>query len=104
MKYTRKDYMDKKCTHEEYYAQFVTPVTKQAVARRFDMKLLVSAFKEDKNLNNLGGNSPWDDLAACFSRYFASVAKECGDTYSLCFGLCSMKAAARALIQDYKLT
>lgn len=38
--WTRKQYLDKKCTHQQYYAQFVTEATRQAVVSKITVALL----------------------------------------------------------------
>ena len=42
---TRKQYMDGECTHDEYYAQFVTEQRKQIVLNRLKLEELKAHFK-----------------------------------------------------------
>ena len=52
--FTRRDYVfDKKCSHNEYYAQFVTDSVKQLVLSKWSVKTLKSAYAEDEHFNNL---------------------------------------------------
>lgn len=60
--FTRKDYMSKVCTFDEYYAQFVTESVKRLVLSKWSAKQLKAAYAEDEHLNNLP-LAQWDKLA-----------------------------------------
>ena len=69
--FTRADYMQNRCTHEEYYAQFVTPGIVAGVRRflaispagekRDPVKFVRAALAEDKHLNGIALRR-WDAL------------------------------------------
>lgn len=51
--FTRSEYLDGKCSHREYYGQFINPTILSRVAgwfRGYDFK---EALKEDEHLNNI---------------------------------------------------
>jgi len=62
MTYTREDYLNKKCSHEEYYQQFVTDQSIYLVLSMFDNETIKEAYLIDKHLNNLPLEK-WDFLA-----------------------------------------
>lgn len=52
--FTRKDYViDGKCTHQQYYAQFVTEEIKMIVVLNFGLDTLEEAYQEDKTFNTI---------------------------------------------------
>lgn len=52
--FTRKDYaLDGKCTHQQYYAQFVTEEIKMMVVLNFGLDTLKEAYQEDKAFNTI---------------------------------------------------
>ena len=57
--YTRAQYLARKCTHTEYFAQFVTPALTQAVVVAIGAKKLAAA--KDKHLNDIPLHR-WDAL------------------------------------------
>ena len=65
MKYTRKDYNDNKCTHREYYAQFVSEETKKIVLRYIGLDRLKAS--KDQHLNDIALGS-WDTLPQEYNR------------------------------------
>ena len=101
MRYTRQQYMDKECTHHQYYSQFVTQATKDFVIREFGMKKLNASKCE--HLNDLckhttgtnGGRWTWD-----YSPMNESLAKELGANRSPATYTCVGKAAARILMEE----
>ncbi len=94
MKYTRQDYMDGKCTHDEYYGQFVTDTIRGLVLRNIgDRKYLSAALKKDKNLNNIPLGK-WDAISEAQKGLFV-IDKG----WSLSNGVCILKAAAKQIIR-----
>lgn len=84
---TRQDYINNKCTHEEYYAQYVNK----------RIKKLVHSF-----YGKLGPKDP--DLASvdlCASRIPSDTATKMlknGDALTLGSGVCIIKEAIRQLL------
>lgn len=95
---TRKDYLDKKCTHSEYYSQFVTAGIKNAVRTRFGVERLVKST--DKHLNDIPLKQ-WDGLGyACRGFETGSKMKEAGDYLTAAGIVCILKEAARQIIEE----
>ena len=97
---TRQDYISGKCTHREYYAQFVTPEIRQMVITRFGADLLKSALAKDENLNGVPLHQ-WDNLTG-FPNHALAYArlKAAGDHCTLSSGVCILKEAARQVAEE----
>lgn len=93
--FTRNDYMENRCTHRQYYGQFVNEGTKQLVLTRIGKARLLESKDEHMNDIPLG---MWDRLVprAPGSGKF----KEAGDYYTLSGGVCMLKEAARQIIEN----
>lgn len=104
LKYSRVRYMDglRRCTHHEYYSQFVTDGVRAAVAR--EMKNLIKSTKPHFNDNAAltkhaaiyGDAAELCRIAQCttYSGYKCSGTSEADAT-------CVQKAAARDMVADY---
>ena len=92
-KFTRKDYMNKGCTHREYYAQFVNPFIKSLVLREIGLDRLLRST--DPHLNDI----PLNQWGMGNIRQL-EVWKEVGDFYSIAGETCILKEAARQLIEE----
>ena len=57
MTFTRKQYMDGECTHDQYYDQFVTQELKNTVLRSIPEKQIV--MSKDESFNDIPLRS-WD--------------------------------------------
>lgn len=89
--FTRKDYLDNKCTYEQYYDQFVTPMMPQTVLETFGVEALQNA---GPHLNGIPLQH-WDALGA---RYYAMLIPlfEAAEDFPTKAGLvCTLKNAAR---------
>ena len=102
--FTRTQYMNKECTHDEYYSQFVTELTLSFVRNRIGIPKLLES--NDVHLNDIGikhsnggaGSWIWDHspINGALLRELGGVSAGCMPspaTYT-CIG----KAAARMLI------
>ena len=93
--YTRKQYLNKECTHRQYYGQFVTPATKAHVLRGIGLATLKKST--DPHFNDIALTN-WDKLvhncpgSADFSK--------AGDYYTLGGGVCLLKEAALQILDD----
>lgn len=98
--FTRSQYMDNQCTHQEYYIQFATSGIKAFVKRNYTPKYIRSCYEQDKHLNNLGGNwmQAFDSLTRSISGQIAGVNKQLNGapTYSLSDGTSAIKAYMKA--------
>lgn len=97
MKHTRADYMAGKCTHREYYGQFVNAGTKSVVLHGIGRELLLAS--KDEHLNDIP-LALWDRLVpeAPGSGGFAKA----GDFYTIAGGVCLLKEAARQIVENTK--
>lgn len=57
--YTHKDYMDKKCSHHEYFSQFITNELKWAVNSNIGIEVIKAST--DKHFNDISLKR-WDGL------------------------------------------
>jgi len=92
MKITRKDYMKGKATHDEYYAQFVTPYIKKVVVASVGVKAIKSSI--DPHFNDIG-LIVWDRLAPF-------IRQSIGYTSALSDCVCVAKQAAKQFKQELK--
>jgi hypothetical protein len=92
-KYTRQDYMNKVCSHSEYYGQFVTKGIKALVLRTIGEKKLIESKKEYFNDIPL---HIWDGLAIQRNLFVIDKA------YSLAGAVCILKEAARQIVEENK--
>jgi hypothetical protein len=101
---TKEQYRNKKCTHREYYAQFVTPRVKRIVKDRFGIEQLVNT-PDQENLNTLN-LSTWDGLVPLLWMDFTicSLLKSANEWRTLGSGVCILKEAAKQLIEEAKQT
>jgi hypothetical protein len=90
--FTRKQYLDKECTHDQYYAQFVT----------HGVIHLVSAYIGEARIKK--STCPhftdiplceWDGIAPRLS--VGERLRECGDYPTLAGKVCILKAAANQI-------
>lgn len=93
---TREQYINFKCSHREYYAQFVNADTKNAVRDFIGENLLRISFKRDKNFNDIP-LSIWD---SCPFKYNAKLMIECGDFLTPAGQVCILKEAALQIINQ----
>lgn len=100
VKFTRKDYLNEKCTHNEYYGQFVTQEVVKMVENIFGADKLKEAFQSDPHLNNIP-LIKWDDLAKYLpnSVCLHICAANESNGLSLSDRVCTLKAAAKQLIK-----
>ena len=92
--FTRKQYIDGKCSHREYYGQFVDDtvfnrlsvhVTKEQIAK-----------SNDDSFNDIPLES-WDAILHPFPRYIGDKMRDCGDYPTMCAAVCIAKEAAKQI-------
>ena len=83
MKFTRKDYLAKRCSHREYYGQFVNDGVKGVVLRSIGRKAILAST--DENFNDIPLHR-WDSLAGYYQRVCHSGKFEL--THSALFYCC----------------
>ncbi len=94
---SRLDYLNKKATHEEYYAQFVTPYLLSVVKAAFPLEALREGLNE--HFNNIP-LTRWDSLVPVVPLEVAAKLKACGDSPTLAGSVCILKEAARQLVSS----
>lgn len=99
--YTRKDYLNKKCTHREYYSQFVTHQIRDIARFSFGVQRLKEEFLKDENLNGIPLGF-WDRATNGFSCNKAMM--EHGDYSTISGKVCVLKEAARQIIEGDIIT
>jgi hypothetical protein len=102
--FTREDYMSNKCTHQEYYRQFIFPAIKSYVQSKYSKEFLKKCYEEDKNLNNIGDDwfNKFDQFSEAHKEQIAKINTEINgkSTYSLCIGTCAIKAYMNEYINE----
>lgn len=101
--FTRKQYLDKECTHREYYAQFVTQHTRNLVTRAFGTEALVASFKaNDLHSADYIQLDRWDSLSMRL-HVDQQFMRDCGDYLTLAGAVCILKEAARQVVESSNL-
>lgn len=97
--HSRQDYLDHKCTHREYYAQFVTPEIVSLVEHRIGrMDILTS---RDEHFNDIPLNR-WDNLQWEITCHIDGPLRKAGDFPTLSGCVCTAKEAARQIAERAK--
>lgn len=91
---TRKDYLDGKCSHQEYYRSIVAECGISLENDPIMSKVIASLKSGDQHLNNIPLRT-WDVIALGQRARMATVLKSRGDWLTLAGGVCIMKEAAR---------
>lgn len=94
--YSRQDYLDHKCTHREYYAQFVTEDTKKIVLHYIGRENLL--YSRDPYFNDIPLKR-WDNLVKFLGP--VSRMKETQDFLTSVGGVCILKEAANQLKEEW---
>lgn len=109
--FTRKDYLDGKCSHGEYYAQLVNESNaKGVVLSYFSLDDLKKMYESDKHFNRVPerlwlhhgmgadyGLYTWEQLG---KRLVGVDWKKYGDYCSIAGQVCVLKEAARMIVLD----
>lgn len=99
--FSRADYMNNTCSHYEYYSQFVTQGMKDVILRKYSKEELQKAYGKDEHLNNIPLRW-WDSYEEFFKQSIAGTNQKLNGarTWSSSQHTCSMKAAARQIIES----
>lgn len=92
---TRQDYINKKCTYEEYYAQFVNDNVKLMVKDHIGINVILNS--KDEHFNDIPLKK-WDLIGLPYG--IRDLLKEAGDFYTLAGQVCILKAAARQIKKE----
>jgi hypothetical protein len=93
--FTRDDYFDRKCSHREYYSQFVTPAITSRVKACIGLERLKAST--DPHLNNIPLRE-WDNLVTPCPAEVGKLMREAGDYPTQAGLVCTAKEAARQLL------
>ena len=93
--FTRKQYINKECTNEQYYGQFVMPATRAHVLRGIGLAELKKST--DPHFNDIPLNK-WDNLVPHCPG--SSGFAKAGDYYTVAGGVGLLKEAARQILDD----
>jgi hypothetical protein len=96
--YTRIERLENKCTHREYFAQFVNTNVLSLVENTFGRAHLKRAIATDEHLNNIP-LSKWDSLVPRLGTYIANQLQMVGDWLTLGSGVCILKEAAKQITE-----
>lgn len=92
--FTHKDFMADKCTHEEYYAQFINEAGIEMVKKSKAFKRVLKS--ESKNLCE-ATIEEWDLIGTAGEA--ANLLVTLGDRWTLSAAVCINKAIARHLLE-----
>jgi hypothetical protein len=92
--FTRQDYMADKCTHEQYYAQFINAAGIEMVKKSQAYKTLIKKGSKDVSMVEVG---VWDLIGTAGES--VNLMKTLGDNWSLAGAVCINKAIARQLLE-----
>lgn len=90
--YKRKDYMSGKCTHEQYYNQFINDNIKLLLKDSIDINKIKKS--KDKHFNDIPLEW-WDRIRLTCD--VVDMLKQAGDYYTLSGQVCILKQAARQI-------
>lgn len=97
--YTRQDYLNHKCTHSEYFAQFVNDMQKRIVLERWTAKELARSWENDEAFNTRSTPiAQWDRLACPIDH---RLLDELGEYSTPSTRVCILKEAARQIVMDH---
>lgn len=97
--FSRQQYMNKECSHEQYFRQFVTPFVKALVQDAIGLEAINAST--DKHLNDIPLQR-WDRLHPGISEITKALRKHAGECNSISTSVCIAKQAARMLQEDEK--
>lgn len=96
-KFTRSDYLENRCSHREYYAQFVTPTITLLVKARLSKQAIKAALAKDEHLNSIP-LAVWDTITRNGHNCPAELMRSAGDCPSMAGGVCIAKEAVKQLV------
>lgn len=94
--FTRKDYLDKKCNHRQYYTQFVDDGVRKRVLNQIGKDRLIHST--DEHFNDIPLYQ-WDNIGP-FWQSIHTQMKEAGDYMTMAGIVCIAKEAARQIVEE----
>lgn len=93
---TRRDYIDRKITHEQYYGSIVAAAQIPLQHHKDLTRWQDMIDRGDEDLTGLDLNY-WDALAATWQASITRALRTHGDSWSLAGGVCTIKATVRTV-------
>ena len=90
--HTRKDYINGRCSHKEYYAQFVNDNAKLMILDSIGIDRIKKS--KDGNFNDIPLKL-WDSIG--LPSGISELLKQAGDYYTLAGQVCILKEGAREI-------
>ena len=96
--FTRAQYLNNECTHEQYYTQFVTPHIISVVKDNIGINIIKKALQENENLNSIP-LTRWDAVSmAIRNSATADALRNAGD-YPTLAGSTKFETGATSAMQ-----
>lgn len=97
--FTRKQYMNRECSHHTYYSQPITEQTKRAILNVFPIGILIQSAQLDSSFNTkLTPLKKWDLIPTYKDSRIWDSMESVG--YSKSDSVCILKAAAKNLVWE----
>lgn len=97
---TRKQYMNREYSHDQYYSQFVNEPIYHLVLRQFTAKRLADC-SDQEYFNDISIHL-WDHMESSWRALVdKSLLKDTGEGWSSATSVCILKAAARQIVVTY---
>ena len=93
--FTRQQYLNKECTHREYYAQFVNESAKRLVRHYIGISRILDS--QDEGFNDIP-LALWGEIPFTGPRLTLEVA---GDYPTVAGGICILKEAAQQIKESH---
>lgn len=92
--FTRKQYLNRECSHADYYAQFVGEDIKHSVLHTIGRDKIMAS--SDPHFNDIP-LAFWDSIIGLVPHQIATKMRELGDYPTLAGNVCIAKEAARQI-------
>lgn len=97
--YTRQDYVDHKCTHSEYFRQFVNSMQKRMILSRWTAEELAKAWENDEAFNTqFTPIREWDKILCPVDPRLLDAV---GESSTPPTRTCILKEAARQIVMEH---
>lgn len=93
--YTRKQYLNKECTHREYWGQFVNSHTKNLVRTHIGFSKIMQS--DDPHFNDIPLEK-WD--AITLGHYSRAILRKVDGCVSIANQVCTLKESARQIVEQ----
>lgn len=97
--YTRKMYMDKQCSHNQYYGQFVTNTLRQAVVKIIGKEKIEKS--KDPHLNDIPLKL-WHGLNNIVKSHCLGAVNKAENNSVCCLSLCDTVCIAKEAARQFK--